>query len=78
MNLESYIDYFKQLGIWLGRAVPKVGDIVVFQGNQYRGLGLVKEFEGRMVVLVEDVKDGREDLWNWSDGRIEGYARVGV
>ena len=78
MCLESYIDCFKQLGIWLGRGVPKKGDIVVFDRNENRRLGVVKGLEGTRMIVFEETKGGGEDRWNWSDGRIIGYARVGM
>lgn len=79
-GVARHVQIFKQLGIWLGRQEPQLGDIIVFDwdGNAWGDhIGYVAQVQGEVVTTIEGNSSNRvaRRQYVWHDGRIMGYAR---
>lgn len=80
VGVPRHVDIFKKKGIWLGRARPKVGDIIVYDWNRDGSgdhIGYVLEVNGNYIVVIEgnynEVVAKRTIAYNHN--QILGYAR---
>lgn len=79
-GVERHIKLFKQMGIWLGRVKPKVGDLITFDwdgGGFADHIGFVAEVSGDILRTVEGNANARvaQVYFDWNDWRIKGFAR---
>lgn len=79
-GVERHLKVCRDLGIWLGRVKPIVGDLVLFDwdsGGFSDHIGYVGEVSGERFRTIEGNSNGRvERNWfTWNDWRIKGFAR---
>lgn len=79
-GVARHVQIFKQLGIWLGRHRPQLGDILVFDwdGNGWGDhIGYVAQVQGEVVTTIEGNSSNQvaRRQYLWDDKRIMGFAR---
>ncbi|KAA9300760.1 CHAP domain-containing protein [Aerococcus sanguinicola] len=79
-GVQCHIHRFTQLGIWLGRAYPKPGDIITFDwdgGGFADHIGFVEAVSGGRVTTIEGNSGAmvRRNYIRWNDWQVKGYAR---
>ena len=85
-GVERHINIFKNKGIWLGKSLPKVGDIVTYDwdGNNFADhIGIVESVKDGKITTIEGntrisgsklTGVGRQTI-DWNNWQIRGYAR---
>lgn len=79
-GVDEFVEIFRNKGIWLGRCVPKAGDIIVFdwQGDNVEDhIGIVEKVDGDTITTIEgNYQDSvARRVIAYNDYRICGYAR---
>lgn len=79
-GVERHVKVCRDLGIWLGRVKPVVGDLVMFDwdgGGFADHIAYVGEVSGERFRTIEGNSNGRvERNWfAWNDWRVKGFAR---
>lgn len=79
-GVQRHIAIFNELGIWIGKKFPKMGDVVTFDwdSNGWADhIGFVEKVENNRITTIEGNSNGRveRNTFAWNDKRIKGYAR---
>lgn len=79
-GVQRHIHGFVEKGIWLGRALPKPGDIITFDwdGAGFADhIGFVEKFDGANVTTIEGNTNRQvaRNVFKWNSSVIKGYAR---